>query len=129
MLTHCPSCAAVPLPPAASGRGKDTAALHRRDIAAELAASRQQSGVAPAAAVPPRQPPFCPLPDADATASDLRVPYAGGWLKGVDFGCSSEAPAGVPLTKMTGTPAFMVRLMPHQLRVFVTVVMVLCCSC
>jgi hypothetical protein len=114
LLTRHPFCAAVPLPPAASGRGKDTAASHRRDIAAEMAASRQQSAAAPAAAAHPRQPPFCPLPDADATASDLRVPYAGGWLKGVDFGCSSEAPAGVPLTKMTGTPAFMVRLLSRN---------------
>lgn len=29
----------------------------------------------------------CPLPSADSTASSLCVPYAGGWLKGVDFGC------------------------------------------
>lgn len=34
-------------------------------------------------------------------------PYEGGWLKGVDFGCSNEAPPGALLCKMTGTPAFM----------------------
>jgi len=120
----------VPLPPAAAGVAAHRAA--HRDVAAEpaeadaagltsfsIGAASAPASAAAAAAQPGAQSapaaaaaeslPVCPLLLADDSASDLFVPYAGGWLKGVDFGCSHEAPPGVPRTKMTGTPAFMVR--------------------
>ena len=107
--------AAVPLPPAIAPRAAHRAA--RRDIAAELAEAEAAgltafevaapsptvaavSSTSAAGASGDGTPPFCPLPIADCTASDLCVPYAGGWLKGVDFGCSHEARPGVPLTKV-----------------------------
>lgn len=37
---------------------------------------------------------------APAPAEEV-APYEGGWLKGVDFGCSNEAPPGALLCKMT----------------------------
>ena len=33
--------------------------------------------------------------------AEEEAPYEGGWLKGVDFGCSNEAPPGALLCKMT----------------------------
>ena len=33
----------------------------------------------------------------------------GTWLKSIDFGCAQPVEPGVPLTRKTGTPMFMVR--------------------
>lgn len=45
-------------------------------------------------------------PSAADTAAEVAPvteaePYECGWLKGVDFGCSNDAPPGVLLCKMT----------------------------
>lgn len=40
-------------------------------------------------------------PAAQAPAAEAEAPYEGGWLKGIDFGCSNEAPPGALLCKMT----------------------------
>jgi hypothetical protein len=33
----------------------------------------------------------------------------GTWLRAIDFGCAQQVEEGVPLTRKTGTPMFMVR--------------------
>lgn len=82
----------VPIPPAGAPRVAQRAA--RRDVSAQLveaeAAGLTSSTVSASSGVTcsePPQPPFCPLPLQDCTASSVCVPYAGGWLKGIDFGC------------------------------------------
>ena len=37
----------------------------------------------------------------NSAAAESDASYMGGWLKGVDFGCSNEAPPGLLLCKMT----------------------------
>ncbi len=51
-----------------------------------------------------RRAPACPLPPADTTASSLTVPYAGGWLKGVDFGCRCCRPCPAVPDDAPATP-------------------------
>ena len=41
------------------------------------------------------------VPAAQALPAEAEAPYEGGWLKGIDFGCSNEAPPGALLCKMT----------------------------
>ena len=43
----------------------------------------------------------CAAAVCEGLDTEEEEPYTGGWLKGVDFGCSNEAPPGLLLCKMT----------------------------
>lgn len=110
--------AAVPLPPAGAPRSVHRAA--QRDRVIELAEMEAAgiSSVTQAADLRPVERALaagaaegavttgsaCSLPSADSTASSLCVPYAGGWLKGVDFGCRWSRSPHTPCPRSLSVP-------------------------
>lgn len=99
----------VSIPAAGASQAEHRAA--RRDIAAEMieaeAAGLTSFTISANRAPGPSSPMFCPVSRDDSSASSMHVPYASGWLKGIDFGCSNGAPDHTVLNKITGTPAYM----------------------